>query len=63
MLDEFGPSARYERRKLALIAGPDMEWCLGYGIDVGAWGRAGLVDVVAPYPRGIERREDLAARS
>ena len=61
LLDEFGPSARYERRKLALIAGPDMEWCLGYGIDVGAWGRAGLVDVVAPYPRGIERREDLAA--
>ena len=59
LLDEFGPSERYERRKLALIAGPDMEWCLGYGIDVGAWGRAGLVDVVAPYPRGIERREDV----
>ena len=61
LLDEFGPSERYERRKLALIAGPDMEWCLGYGIDVGAWARSGLVDVVAPYPRGIERREDLAA--
>ncbi len=59
LLDGFGPSERYERRKLALIAGPDMEWCLGYGIDVGAWGRAGLVDVVAPYPRGIERREDI----
>ena len=59
LLDGFGPSERYERRKLALIAGPDMEWCLGYGIDVGAWGRAGLVDVVAPYPRGIEKREDI----
>ena len=59
MLDRFGPSARYQRRKLALIAGPDVEWCLSYGIDVGAWGRAGLVDIVAPYPRGIERRKDL----
>lgn len=59
LLDEFGPSARYEWRKLALIAGPDVEWCLRYGIDVGAWARAGLIDVVTPYPRGVERREDL----
>ena len=58
LLDETGPSAMYERRKLAVICGPNQEWNLGYGIDVGAWGRRQLVDIVVPYPRGIEQDAD-----
>ncbi len=58
LLDSFGPSAMYERRKLAVIGGPNQEWHLGFGIDYGEWGRERLVDIVAPYPRGIELEAD-----
>ena len=55
LLDEFGASAMFERRKLVVVCGPNQEWNLGYGIDIGAWGGDELVDIVIPYPRGIER--------
>ena len=58
LLDSFGPSTMYERRKMAVICGPNQEWNLSYGIDVGRWGREQLVDLVVPYPRGIEKEGD-----
>ena len=61
LLDAAGPSAMYERRKLAVICGPNLEWNLQYGIDVASWAKERLVDIVAPYPRGIEHDGDALA--
>ena len=61
MLDAAGPSAKYARRSLTLICGPDLEWNLQFGIDVGLWGRKRLVDIVVPYPRGMETNGDNMA--
>ena len=50
LLDEFGPSERYERRKLALIAGPDMEWCSGLRDRRGRLGPGGAGRHRRPLP-------------
>lgn len=55
---QAGPSAHYARRRVLIMAGPNPEWCLQYGIDVQGWVRERLVDIVMPYPRGIERSAD-----
>ena len=51
MLDAKGPTPLVKRRELTVMVGPCLEWNLAYGIDVEAWAKAGLVDVVMPYPR------------
>ena len=61
VLDDAGPTSRYERRKLALISGPDLEWNLQFGIDVESWGKDRLIDIVVPYPRGMETEVDRMA--
>ena len=50
MLDAKGPTALVKRRELIVQGGPCLEWNLAYGIDVEAWAKEGLVDVVMPYP-------------
>ncbi|MCG2659074.1 MAG: family 10 glycosylhydrolase [Kiritimatiellae bacterium] len=50
LLDEAGPTA-LGRRELAIITGPDLAWNRRLGLDVEAWAREGLVDVVMPFPR------------
>ncbi|MEI6166929.1 MAG: hypothetical protein WCS52_07020 [bacterium] len=50
MLDAKGPTALVKRRELSVQGGPCLEWNLAYGIDVEAWAKEGLVDVVMPYP-------------
>ncbi|MBU4211257.1 MAG: hypothetical protein KKD33_01595 [Verrucomicrobia bacterium] len=51
LLDAKGPAPLAKRRELTVMTGPCLEWNLAYGIDVEAWAREGLVDVVIPYPR------------
>ncbi|MBU4285685.1 MAG: hypothetical protein KKD76_02145 [Verrucomicrobia bacterium] len=51
MLDTKGPTPLAKRRELTVQTGPCLEWNRAYGIDVAAWAREGLVDVVIPYPR------------
>ena len=50
LLDQAGPTALAKRRELALITGPNLEWNLRLGLDIAAWAREGLVDVVMPFP-------------
>lgn len=50
MVDQAGPSPLADRRTLSVIVGPDLDWNMKYGFDVFAWGRAGLIDAVMPYP-------------
>ena len=50
MLDAKGSTALVKRRELIVQGGPCLEWNLAYGIDIEAWAKEGLVDVVMPYP-------------
>jgi len=54
LVDAAGASAHHARRRVVVMVGPNPEWCLQWGIDVGGWAREKLIDVVMPYPRGIE---------
>ena len=61
LADDAGPSKFFNRRRILVMVGPNPEWCLQYGIDVQTLAREGLVDVIMPYPRGIETNgDDLA---
>ena len=63
LADDAGPSSFYGNRRVLVMVGPNPEWCLSYGIDVQTWAREGLIDVVMPYPRGIETNGDDVAVS
>lgn len=52
LLDAAGPT-RSGRPELAVIAGPDLAWNRRLGLDVAAWAREDLVDVVMPFPRRL----------
>ena len=52
--DAAGPSALSPRRKVLIMVGPSPEWCRQFGIDVAGLARAGLVDLVMPYQKGLE---------
>lgn len=54
ILDKAGSSFSYQRRKLMIFGGHDLEWNLQYGIDIGSWAKENLIDIVVPYPRGSE---------
>lgn len=56
--DAAGTSAHYDRRKVVIMVGPNPEWCLQWGIDVGQWAKEKLIDIAMPYPRGIEQNPD-----
>lgn len=58
LTDAAGASAHYERRKVVIMVGPNPEWGLQWGIDVGQWAKDKLIDIVMPYPRGIEQNPE-----
>lgn len=58
LLDRYKPCKGQNRRWLVIIGGPNIEWNLQFGIDVEVWARKKLIDIVVPYPRGMEIKGD-----